>query len=477
MSNVRREKMEKFREEGVELYPRDFPNRLTISSLLFFYNKFRDFDNSINEYEKKTYRIAGRITARRKQSKNIFLDLVDQTGQIQLHIKLVNCTVCNGTGNVAPLPDGEYTSYDECLDCDGTGKNEFFSRIADLDLGDCIGVEGKITQNPQGEPLLLVEDFVLLAKALLPPPDKFHGVSDDDMRYRHREIDLLSSADSRELFKTRAKIVQLIRNFLNERDFIEIETPILQPLYGGATARPFTTHHNALNQEYYLQISSELYLKRCMVGGFDRVYSLGRCFRNEGLSPRHNPEFTMVEFFQSCVTADDMAKLTQEIISYLCVHTGFSNYDIIPNLISPWKTISYDKDIVSEIDESSLIEPTFVNDLPAEDWPLSRELDGNISADAWELYINGIEIASGATDLNSPDEQRGRFQEKSAQRISENGEDFDEANPYDKNYVTALERGLLPISGVGIGIDRLVMLLTGSLNLRDVIVFPTLRSN
>ena len=400
-------------------YPRDFPDRTSISNLLL----------PLDGYIKKDFRIAGRILARRNHGNNIFFDLVDQTGAIQLHAK--------ADRNEA---NGEDWQFDKALEAD---------------LGDCVGVTGTLGQNPRGEPLFLISDWTLLAKAIREPPDKHHGLNNPGTKYRHRELDLLSSSDSRELFKTRAKIVQEIRNYLNDKDYVEIETPILQGVYGGATAQPFLTRHKSLGQDFFLSISSELYLKRALVGGFDRVYSISRCFRNEGISPEHNPEFTNIEIFATCETYDTMGKLTEELIMSLAKTHSTESFHLDRRM-----------------------------SLLSDDWPLSRKLtppyspnnvhvDPKKYAEAWEIYAlteNGdMEIASGASDLNDPREQESRL--KGVWK-DHNEEGY---NPYDQNYIEALEQGLLPVAGVGIGLDRLVMLLTGKTNIRDVIAFPTLK--
>lgn len=422
--NNRLVKLEKLKESGKNTYLRDFPGRETIKSILRTSEVILKNDPSI-------FKVAGRISARRDHGENIFFDIFDQTGSIQLHAK------------------GEY---------DNQKDHQTWLNIQECDLGDCVGVEGTLSQNPRGEPLLLISNWTLLAKALIEPPDKRHGITEPEVKYRHRERDLLSSANSRALFKTRAEIVFEIRKYLNERDFIEIETPILQPIYGGATARPFVTKHNALSQQFYLSISSELYLKRALVGGFDRVYAFSRCFRNEGISPEHNPEFTNLEIFETCKNGFQMNVLTEDLIKYL-----YNRFSI---------STEYQKKLITA--------------MPASDWPLSRSSqtsDGTGPyAEAWELYINNMEIASGASDLNDPHEQEKRLKESENRSKRLEKDNFGlypksqiEYDPYDKNYIEALECGALPWAGVGIGIDRLVMLLTGKTNIKDVIMFPTLR--
>lgn len=431
-NSSRQEKLDRINGEK---YPQ-FSGRVSVSSILFQFNsqKYAKETYLPNLKGNAKYKIAGRIMARRDHKENLFFDLVDQTGTIQLHVK--------NNDSEQPNP-----------------QQEAFAAALDADLGDMVGVEGTVTKGIRsGEPLLLVSNWTLLAKALIEPADKFHGLKDPEQKYRHRERDLLSSAETRDLFRTRAEIVFEIRKYLNDRDFIEIECPVLQPIYGGATARPFKTRHNALGQDFFLSISSELYLKRAMVGGFDRVYSFSRCFRNEGISPTHNPEFTNLEIFESCKTSDDMKVFTEDLIE----HAAHSVGSLVPT------------------------DKKFDNQLYSSDWPLSRKwksefpkVDKRDYADAWELFINNMEIASGASDLNDPREQEFRLKESESNK---NIKDLDkippdpiEYDPYDKNYIEALEQGALPWAGVGIGIDRLVMLLTGKTNIRDVVLFPLLK--
>lgn len=426
MSNTisRLEKLERLQNP----YPNNFYGRQTIKYVLNYYESSISPEESGNweghvEIEdnppgKKSWKIVGRISARRDHGYNIFFDIFDQTGSIQLYAQF------------APTNSGA----------------NLWDLISECDIGDMVGVEGTLGRNPRGEPLLLISNFTLLAKALREPPDKQNGLKSPEARCRHREQDLMSSAETRELFKTRARIIFELRKYLNERDFIELETPVLQPIYGGATARPFITKHNSLGQDYFLSISSELYLKRALVGGFDRVYSFSRCFRNEGISPNHQPEFTNLEIFESCKNAYDMQVFTDELLNYVAYSVGSS----IPPPVE------------------------FRSDLLSSDWPLSRKQPENKKyAEAWELYIDDMEIASGASDLNDPREQEKRLKESEKKAYLPDIFPYD---PYDKNYIEALEMGALPWAGVGIGIDRLCMLLLGKKNIKEVIMFPTLRS-
>lgn len=471
MKNSRLKKLENLRSSNIDPYPREFSDRICINKILTEFNVAQN----LKEFEKisnNKYKIAGRIESRRDHGSNIFFTIFDQTGSIQLHAKM------------DLYSDDAYESK--------INKTEWiWNKIQECDLGDCVGVEGTLSQNKREEPLLLISNWTLLAKALIEPPDKHNGITEPEVKYRHRERDLLSCVDSRALFKTRAEIVFEIRKYLNERRFIEIEAPVLQPIYGGATARPFKTKHNSLGQDFFLSISSELYLKRAMVGGFDRVYSFSRCFRNEGISPEHNPEFTNLEIFETCSTGQDMMSFTYRLLDHL-----FLKYGMKPVCLRPLSDGRRCCECANcQTNLGNLYDP-HVN-LPSSDWPLSRKhtsgaiksltdrkielkeqtgIGGSIladkkeCADAWELYINDMEIASGASDLNNPFEQEKRLKESEKRAI--NNIDYD---PYDKNYIEALECGALPWAGVGIGIDRLMMLLTGKTNIRDVIMFPTLK--
>jgi len=392
MAERRRAKIQELRDKGIDPYPVSFPGREKISQ-------------AIGTASGHKVKIAGRIIGKRDLSKITFLDVEDQTGMIELHI--------------------QDHLKDEFVDCS---------------LGDLVGIDGFKSINQRKAPIILVNDLILLAKAIRDPPDKVHGLNDDEFRFRHREVEMLSSREVRSIFIQRAKVIKVIRSSLDRQGFIEVETPVLQPIYGGATAKPFVTSHNALAKTSYLRISSELYLKRYLVGGLDKVYHIGKSFRNEGISTEHSPEFSMVEFFATCMNYKDMAYVTEDVLS-----------DI-------WKYFDLDNDF------------KFDWDLPAKDWPLSRRKSGEPDkAEAWELYADGMEIASGASDLNNPDEQKERLLEGSAVKV------FTEANPYDQTYIESLEYGLLPVAGVGIGIDRLMMLIAGKKNIREVIAFPAMR--
>jgi lysyl-tRNA synthetase class 2 len=355
-----------------------------------------------------------------------------------------------------------------------------------------------------------VTAFTLLAKSLRPPPDKHHGLTDVETRYRHRELDLIANEEARELFTLRSKVISAVRRFLDAEGFIEVETPVLQPLYGGAAARPFTTHHNALDREFYLRIATELYLKRLIVGGLERVYELGKDFRNEGISHKHNPEFTMLEWYEAYADYNDVAARCERLVAFVAGEVGYTGeIDLSP----PWRRETLagsilertgidilahrDRDalaaemrahglaapdddtwpqlvdeLLSKHVEPTLVEPTFLLDYPVELSPFAkrhRSVDGLV--ERFEAYVGGMEIANAFTELNDPDEQRRRFE----QQRSLAGAGDEEAQPYDESFVQALEHGMPPTGGIGIGIDRLVMIMTGQRSIREVVLFPAMR--
>jgi lysyl-tRNA synthetase class 2 len=429
--------------------------------------------------------IAGRLMLRRVQGKLAFGTLQDGGGRIQLF----------APAKVTPE----------------------FDRFCELSLGDWIGVTGEVMKTRKGELSVKVEQWTILAEARRPFPDKYHGISDQDFRYRQRYVDLWVTPESREVFVLRSRVVSLTRRWLEDRGFIEVETPMFHPIPGGAAARPFTTHHNALDTEFYLRIAPELYLKRLVAGGLERVFELGRVFRNEGISTRHNPEFTMLELYQAYADYGDIMALVEELVAYLatevCGSTTITYDGREMDLSAPWRRASMVElieehagvqvGLTMELDElrkvaaehgvdvkdgygpgklilelyekavePNLWSPVFVTDYPKEVSPLSRdhrELPGY--TERFEAVVAGRELANAFSELIDPDEQRARFEDQVRQK--EAGDD--EAMPVDEDYLRAMEYGLPPTGGLGIGVDRLIMLLADVRTIRDVVLFPTLR--
>jgi len=480
---VRREKLERLRAEGVDPFPHEgFPDRDKIAAI---HGAHDPEQLGEGEPPELGYRIAGRVVGRRGHGKTIFLDVRDLTGTIQAYAR---------------------------VDALGT---DAFSRVDDLDIGDAVGIEGVLYVTKRGQLALAVRELTMLGKALRDPPDLFHGISDPEVRYRQRELDLMANERSRETFLMRAKLVAAIRNYLNERDFVEVETPILQTLAGGAAARPFTTHHHALDRELFLRTATELYLKRAIVGGFENVYELSRFFRNEGLSPKHSPEFTMLEWFLGCAGYEGVMAFAEQMLSTVVeqvlgttvVERGGRKIDFK----APWKRITLRDAILEETDvdilaasrdelvdlleddvepgadwawivdeiqgkliEPKLIQPTFLVDLPRELWPTVKPVPEHpeLLGEAFDGVVDGMEIVGVGTDTNDADMQRENFVRQRQRRHPESEE---APYPSDDEFVRALEYGSLPAGGSGIGIDRLTMILADAENLRDVILFPSMR--
>jgi lysyl-tRNA synthetase class 2 len=472
----RRRKLESLRAAGVEPFPHEYDGVEPIAAVRAAHG-----DLGAGEETDVSHRVAGRLAARRGQGKMAFLDLEDRSGRIQLQAR---------------------------ADVLGAERME---RLLSLDLGDLIGVDGTAFSSRRGELTLRVDAFGLLAKSLRPPPDKHHGLTDVETRFRHRELDLIANPDARRLFTTRARVITTVRRFLDDEGFIEVETPVLQPLYGGAMARPFTTHHNALDRDLYLRIATELYLKRLIVGGLERVYELGKNFRNEGVDTTHNPEFTVLEFYEAYADYLDIAARCEQLVWTVAQAVGYQGEtDFTP----PWRRETLagaildrtgvdilalrERDalaagmrqrglpvpqgetwpqlvdeLVSRYVEPTLRQPTFLLDFPIEISPLAkqhRSAPGLV--ERFEAFVGGMEIANAFTELNDPDEQRRRFE--SQRRFAAEGDE--EAQPYDEAFVQALEQGMPPTGGIGIGIDRLVMLMTGTASIREVVLFPALRT-
>ncbi|OEZ33479.1 lysine--tRNA ligase [Francisella endosymbiont of Amblyomma maculatum] len=438
---------------------------------------------------KQQYSLTGRVVLRRVMGKASFITLQDYTGRIQVYLKK------------SDLPEGQYETF----------KNL-------CDLGDIIGISGTMFKTNTGELSVEASHFEILTKAIRPLPDKFHGLADQEMRYRQRYVDLITNEKSREVFKVRSKVVSFIRNYFDKLDFMEVETPMMHVLQGGAAAKPFKTHHNALDMPLYLRIAPELYLKRLVVGDFERVYEINRNFRNEGVSSRHNPEFTMLEFYMAYadyndlmyLTEDMLSKLVQEVIGSEVLEYGeykinfggkYERISMVDSIVKYNDDITKEdlatfesakkiaeklkikvevyhelghliNEIFEETVEHKLIQPTFITDYPAVVSPLARRQDGNLEfTDRFEFFVGAREIANGFSELNDAEDQAERFRKQVEAAASGD----DEAMPYDKDYIRALEYGMPPTAGQGVGIDRLVMYLTNSQSIRDVILFPHMK--
>ncbi len=483
---VRREKLEFLKDQGIDPFGQRFNrnnNTQTIKDQFAEYSK-----EELHDMDTEEILIAGRIMTKRGKGKAGFIHIMDQFGQVQLYIR---------------------------LDVIGEDSFEVYKKS---DLGDIIGVEGTIMRTNTGELSIKVTKFIHLSKALRPLPEKFHGLTDIEERYRRRYVDLITNTKSRETFILRSRVITMIRKILDEKGFLEVETPVLHPILGGANARPFITHHNTLDMEFYLRIATELYLKRLIVGGFDGVYEIGRTFRNEGMSIKHNPEFTMLELYQAYENLDTMMELTEYLISSITKELDketviYGGKEI--HLAAPWRKLHmadavrdivgidfWDKDMTFEkakkfalkkdleipahyigtghilnllfekYVEDDIIQPTFVYGYPIEISPLAKKnkVDPRFT-DRFELFIDGREYANAFTELNNPIDQKARFlaqlEEKKLGNI--------EATEMDIDYIEALEYGMPPTGGLGIGIDRLIMLLTDSPSIRDVLLFPHMK--
>ena len=473
--------LEALRAQGIDPYPIRCERNSTAAEAQ---ERFAHLE--IGEEGSDPISVVGRITGRRVMGGASFFDLTDGSGRIQLH------------ASKDYLGEERFEGFNQC------------------ELGDFIGVNGIVFRTKRGELSVKVDGFSMLAKALRPMPEKWHGIKDVETRYRQRYLDLISNPESREIFMIRAKIIQVMRRVLDEKGFLEVETPILQPLYGGANAKPFTTFHNELDSTLYMRISDELYLKRLIIGGYERVYEIGKNFRNEGISTKHSPEFTMMECYQAYADYNDMMDLTEEIVSTIAEELGKPVVDYQGEQIDftpPWprvpmrdailektgidievhdqfeslieatneKKLRLEKqpnwgrlvdEIFGEYVEPDLIQPTFLIDHPVEISPLAKKKpDAPHLVERFEPYVAGREIGNAFSELNDPIDQRERFE--SMERLHSDGDE--EAQRLDEDFLTAMEHGMPPTGGLGIGVDRLVMLFTNASSIRDIILFPALR--
>lgn len=476
----KRRKLGKLRELGINPYPYSFERSASVAELRA---KFGEIP-AATEMKEDVHQIAGRLMAMRTMGKSVFFNVQDQTGTLQVYIK------------PSALPEKQMQAFDL------------------LDIGDIVGVKGFIFKTKTGELSLHADSFEMLCKTLEPLPEKFHGIADPEIKYRYRHLDLIMDKDSRKVFETRSKIITGIRNFLNERGFLEVETPVLQPIYGGASANPFQTNLRALDMTLYMKISPELYLKRLIVGGFEKVYDLGKNFRNEGIDRTHNPEFTMVEWYEAYTDYNYQMKQFEELVSKLAVDitgsTKITYMDKEIDFTTPWRRLTvhdglrqyaniepdtitaeqllvelkkHDKDaematkgemimeLFEHVVEQHLWQPTFVMDHPEEISPLTKKHRTHAGlVERFEPFAACMELGNSYSELNDPEDQYDRLKAQEAKRVVD-----EEAQPMDEDFIHAIDVGMPPTGGVGLGVERIVMLLTNSSTIRDIILFPTMK--
>ena len=477
----KRAKLKALREQGIDPFPHNYKRTAQVSKII---HKFNDIEAG-EKKEGDVFRIAGRLMTRRPMGKAAFFNIQDQSGSLQCYLKK------------AELDEKSLISYEN------------------IDIGDIIGIEGFVFKSKKGELSLHTQKFEILCKTLEPLPEKYHGIQDVELKYRHRHLDLIMDTESRKVFETRSKIIAEIRSFLNERGFLEVETPVLQPIYGGAAAYPFSTHHRALDMKLYLKISPELYLKRLIVGGFEKVYEVGKNFRNEGIDRTHNPEFTMLEWYEAYTDYNDQMKQFEELIAHLArkitgsskvmyqgqeidftppwrrlpVYDGVREYaGIDPETATEEEMFAKLKDLGSHLEkpgskgemvmelfelsaESELLQPTFITDFPVDVSPLTKMHRGKKGlVERFEPICASMEIGNAYTELNDPEDQLNRLKQQEAKRVVD-----EEAQPMDDDFMHAIEVGMPPTGGVGVGVERIVMLLTDRPSIRDILLFPTMK--
>lgn len=480
----KRKKLHALREKGINPYPYTFENKSKVGDII------AEFGSALQAGDKRpenVVRIAGRLMTLRAMGKASFFNMQEQTGSIQVYVK------------TEELGEVDRAAFEL------------------VDLGDIVGVEGYVFKSQKGELSIYAKSFQILTKTIEPLPEKFHGVQDIEIKYRHRHLDLMTDADSRKVFETRSKIIKEVRRFLDDRGFMEVETPTLQPVYGGAAATPFTTHHKALDMKLYMRISPELYLKRLIVGGFEKVYEISKNFRNEGIDRTHNPEFALLEFYEAYTDYNYQMKQFEEMISTIAekvtgsMKVSYQGTEI--DFTPPWRRLTVhdgvreyagidpdkatDKEIFEAIRknggdieepkkrgemvmelfeltaEKHLVQPTFVMDHPVEISPLTKiHRNDSRLVERFEPFCAGMEIGNAYSELNDPEDQLARLKEQEANRDKN-----DEAHPMDEDFLLAIDAGMPPTGGVGIGIERIVMLLTDRPSIRDIIFFPTMRIN